>query len=66
MHTFHQPRPLSSLSGEQLLMMTISGSHADRRRIRRELDTRAVLADSGDRSNRTAHHTRQQSALCAA
>jgi hypothetical protein len=49
MHSLDQPRPLSDLSGEELLMMAITGAPAVRRLIERELSLRALLAEGARR-----------------
>jgi hypothetical protein len=49
MHTLDQTRPLSDLTGEQLLLMAIAGNPGNRRRIHQELSLRALLAEGARR-----------------
>jgi len=50
MHTIDQPRPLSDLSGEELLLMAIAGAPNNRRRIHQELELRALLGQGARRA----------------
>lgn len=47
-----QPRLLSNLSGEELLLMAIAGARGTRERIHQELSLRALLAEGPRRARR--------------
>lgn len=60
MHTLDQPRPLSDLTGEELLLLAIVGARGNRRRIHQELDLRAVLAEGARRARSAVTRPRLQ------
>jgi len=50
MRILDQHRPLSDLTGEELLLMAIASAPGNRRRIQQELSYRAVLAEETRRT----------------